>query len=72
MTTLIATFESKLALEDEGYESGSENFNIPTPLRKPPRFTMFPVLRMSLLIQIQLHHSAQVPASHITDLYVDV
>ena len=34
MTTLNATFESKLALEDEGYESGSENFNIPTPLRR--------------------------------------
>ena len=33
MTTLNATFESQLALEDEGYESGSENFNIPTPLR---------------------------------------
>ena len=32
MTTLNATFESKLALEDEGYESGSKNFNIPTPL----------------------------------------
>ena len=32
VTTLNATFESKLALEDEGYESGSENFNIPTPL----------------------------------------
>ena len=33
VTTLNAAFESKLALEDEGYESGSENFNIPTPLR---------------------------------------
>ena len=33
MTTLNATFESKLTLEDTGYESGSENFNIPTPLR---------------------------------------
>ena len=32
VTTLNAAFESKLALEDEGYESGSENFNIPTPL----------------------------------------
>ena len=31
MTTLNAAFENKLALEDEGYESGSENFNIPTP-----------------------------------------
>ena len=33
VTTLNAAFESKLALEDEGHESGSENFNIPTPLR---------------------------------------
>ena len=34
MTMLNATFEQKLALEDEDYESGSENFNIPTPLRR--------------------------------------
>ena len=34
MTTMNATFESKLALEDEGYESGSENFSIPTPVRR--------------------------------------
>ena len=34
MTTLNAAFESKLALEDKGYESGSENVNIPTPLRR--------------------------------------
>ena len=33
VTTLNAAFESKLALEDEEYESESENFNIPTPLR---------------------------------------
>ena len=33
MTMLNADFESKLTLEDEGYKSGSENFNIPTPLR---------------------------------------
>ena len=33
MTTLNVRFKSKLALEDEGYESGSENFDIPTPLR---------------------------------------
>ena len=37
MTMLNATFESKLTLEGEGYESGSENFNIPTPLRHTPR-----------------------------------
>ena len=33
MTTLNATFKSKLALEDEGYNSISENFNIPTALQ---------------------------------------
>ena len=33
MTTLSAAFESKFTLEDEDYESGSENFNILTPLR---------------------------------------
>ena len=37
MTTLNATFQSKFTSEDEGYESGSENFNIPTPLQKTSR-----------------------------------
>ena len=37
VTTLNAAFESKLALEDEGYKSGSENFNITTPLRRTLR-----------------------------------
>ena len=31
---LNAAFEQNLALVDEGYERGSENFNIPTPLRR--------------------------------------
>ena len=34
VNTLNAVFESKLTLEDEGYKSGSENFNIPTSLRR--------------------------------------
>ena len=34
VTTLNAAFKSKLALEDKGYESSSESFNIPTPLRR--------------------------------------
>ena len=34
VTTLNAAFLNKLALEDEGYKSGSENFNILTPLRR--------------------------------------
>ena len=37
VTTLNAAFESNLTLEDDGYESGSENFNIPTPLRHTTR-----------------------------------
>ena len=36
VTTLNAAFEQKFALEDEGYESSSENFNMQTPLRKTP------------------------------------
>ena len=34
MTTLNNTFERELTLEDEGYESGSKIFSIPTPLRQ--------------------------------------
>ena len=36
MTTLNVAFESKLMLED-GYESDSEHFNIPTSLRRTSR-----------------------------------
>ena len=32
MTTLNNTFETELAQDDECYESGSESFDIPTPL----------------------------------------
>ena len=34
VTPLNAAFEWKSALEDEGYESGSDTINMPTPLRK--------------------------------------
>ena len=34
VTILNAAFDSNLTLEDEGYESGSENFNIPSPIRQ--------------------------------------
>ena len=37
MTTFKAACESKLTLEDKGYKSKSENFNIPTPLRHTSR-----------------------------------
>ena len=39
VTTLNAAFESKLILEYEGHESGSENCNIPTPLRRTSQDT---------------------------------
>ena len=41
MTTLNAAFESKITLEDEGYDSGSKNFNIPTPLRRTSKINHF-------------------------------
>ena len=42
MTTLNAAFESKLMLEDEGYKSVSEHFNIPTPLRRTSKIQHVP------------------------------
>ena len=36
MTTLNDAFERELTLEDEGYKSGSESLNIPTPLHRTP------------------------------------
>ena len=35
--TLSAAFDQQLSLADEGYESGSVNIDLPTPLRKIPR-----------------------------------
>ena len=69
MTTLNATFESKFASKDKGYESSSENFNIPTPLQKHPGLTTFPALKMPLSTQFQLHHA--VPEIHDSDLYAE-
>ena len=37
VTTLNDAFETKLAQEDEGYESEGESFNIPTPLSRALR-----------------------------------
>ena len=36
VTTLNDAFECELAQDDEGYESGSESLNIPTPLHREP------------------------------------
>ena len=45
MTTLNAAFEQQLALADEGYESGSDTINLPTPLRKMPRIHHVPSIK---------------------------
>ena len=67
MTMLNAASDSKLALEDEGYESGSENFNIPTPLRCIPRIHHVSSDETSPLTP--LLHAAQPPVGHIASLY---
>ena len=36
VTTLNDAFKWQLALEDVGYESGSESFSVPTPLHREP------------------------------------
>ena len=36
VTTLNDAFETELEQEDKGYDSGSESFNIPTPLSRAP------------------------------------
>ena len=35
--TLNAAFDQQLSLADEGYETGSDTIDLPTPLRKTPR-----------------------------------
>ena len=47
VTTLNNAFETKLAQEDKGYKSGSERFNIPTPLSRAP--SVYHVLTMEEL-----------------------
>ena len=41
MTMLNDTFEQELALEDDGYNSGSESLSIPTPLHIAPCLYQF-------------------------------
>ena len=57
MTMLNATFEERLALEDEGYESSSENYNVPTPLRRTLKIHHVSSIENASLTQLQLHHT---------------
>ena len=69
VTTLNATFESKFASKDEGYECSSENFNIPTPLQTTSRIYHISSIKMSPSTQLQLHHV--VLGIHDSDLYAE-
>ena len=65
MTTLNAAFESKLALEDDGYESSSENFNIPIPLRRTSKIHhVFSVKNVSFDADPVTPHSKGTRESH--------
>ena len=63
---LNVAFDSKLALEDEGYESGSEHFNITTPQMN---FRIHHISGDENISFNPLLHAPQLPASHITSLY---
>ena len=45
MITLNAAFDQQLGLANEGYESGSDTINVPTPLRKMPRIHHVPSIK---------------------------
>ena len=71
VTTLNAAFESKLTLEDKGYDSGSKHFNIPTPLRRSCKIHHILRVGMHPLTHIQSYHAALVPRNHTADQYAD-
>ena len=71
ITTLKAAFESKLALEDDGYDSGSKNFNIPKPLRRTSKIHHISSVKNAPWTLIHPHHAALVPRSHTADKFTD-
>ena len=58
-STLNAVFTQQLSLADEGYESGSDTIDLPTPLWKTLAYTMFPAWNMPLSTQWALHPTVQ-------------
>ena len=72
VTTLNAAFKSKLALEDEGYESGSKNFNLTTPLRKSTKIHhVSSIENASFNPDPVTATSVQVPEKYTSDQYAD-
>ena len=73
MTTLNHTFERTFNLEDEGYQSGNEDFNIPTPLRWTSRVHhVSSNENISLQSFHSMHHSyiPVDPQTHTTPLII--
>ena len=67
MTTLNAVFECKLALEDEGYESGSEKFQDTYATLKNTENSPHLQYQEGLSTLFQLHHA--VLENLTSDLY---
>ena len=68
-TTLNAAFEQRLAMEDDGYESSSENFNMPPPLWKTPKIYHVSSIKHAFLSLIWSHHAVHLEL-HL-DQYTD-
>ena len=65
MITLNDTFQWELTLEDEGYESGSESLNIPTPLHRTPYlYYVSASENLSFRPATPLTHWAHLPHQH--------
>ena len=58
---LNAAFTQQLSLADEGYESGSNTADLPTPLQKPLTYTRCLAWNMHPSIQHTLHLATQLP-----------
>ena len=57
MITLNAAFKSKLTLEDEGYESSSENFIIPTTPRRTSKIHHVSSVKNASFDPVTPHHT---------------
>ena len=58
---LNAAFTQQLSLADEGYESGSDTVDLPTPLRKTPR-----IHHMSSMENASFNPACTTPCSAVT------
>ena len=58
---LNAAFTQQLSLADEGYESGSDTVDLPTPYGKLITYTMSPAWNMHPSAQCTLHLGIQLP-----------